>query len=81
MPVWAAILASSSVPFLHKFFEANKEWQAIETKSFKKFFIYEYFKADSDEKTRVNRYASANLVSSLPLELLTNDTIVKEIQG
>lgn len=26
MPLWAAIIASSSLPFLHDFFQANKEW-------------------------------------------------------
>ena len=26
MPLWAAIVASSSLPFYHKFFEANRAW-------------------------------------------------------
>jgi hypothetical protein len=40
MPLWAAILAASSVPFLHQFFESNKEWEATTSKDFHDFFIY-----------------------------------------
>jgi hypothetical protein len=75
MPLWAAILAASSLPFLHTFFESNKEWEAPSPEEFNDHFLYEFFKADPGNQTRVNKYTSANFLSSLPLELLTNSTI------
>jgi hypothetical protein len=83
MPLWAAILAASSVPFLHNFFDSNKEWESTTPEEFHDFFLYEFFKADADtdNNSRANKYTSANFVSSLPLELLTNDTIREKIYG
>lgn len=44
MPVWAAIIASSSLPFFHKYFQANKEWEAVSSESFPDHLLEEFFK-------------------------------------
>jgi hypothetical protein len=44
MPVWAAIIASSSLPFFHKYFQANKEWEAVSSESFPDHLLDEFFK-------------------------------------
>ena len=79
MPLWAAIIASSSLPFYHKFFEGRKEWTATDKTSFFKFFMLDFFRAEPDTTNRITHYTSANLISSVPLQLLTNKTLKNEI--
>lgn len=79
MPVWAAILATSSIPIFHHYFEARKEWEATDSSSFYEFFVYDFFNSLKDSNRRVTRYTSANFISSVPLELVTNNTIEKKI--
>ena len=79
MPVWAAILATSSLPIFHDHFVANKEWEAPDSESFYEFFVQNFFEAFQDKNKRITRFTSGNIVSSLPLELLLNDTIQKKI--
>ena len=67
MPLWAAIIASSSLPFYHKFFEGRKEWTATDKNSFSLFFMLDFFRAEQDTTNRVAHYTSANLISSVPL--------------
>lgn len=45
MPLWAAVVATSSLPFFNSCFEANKEWEASDMASFYDFFVYDFFKA------------------------------------
>ena len=40
MPLWAAIIASSSLPFYHKFFEGRKEWTATDKIHFLNFLCW-----------------------------------------
>lgn len=79
MPVWAAILATSSIPLFHHYFEGRKEWEAPETSSFYDIFVYEFFSPLTDKQKKLTRYLSANLISSVPLELTTNNTIEARI--
>jgi hypothetical protein len=32
MPVWAAIIAASSVPFFYRFFDVKHEWKRVASK-------------------------------------------------
>ena len=75
MPVWAAILATSSLPLFHEYFVANKEWEAPDSESFYEFYVKDFFNAFHDKKERITRYTSGNMISSLPLDLLLNNTI------
>lgn len=79
MPLWAAILATSSLPTLHSFFEADKEWEIVDSASFYDFFIYDFFKAFQDNDKRITKYTSGNALSSIPLEYLLNDKIQNEL--
>jgi hypothetical protein len=81
MPVWAAIVATSTLPLMYQYFEASKEWEAAGAASFYDFFVYDFFKAFGDKDKRITRYTSGNVVSSLPLELLTNNTLKKNFFG
>ena len=77
MPLWAAIVATSTLPFYHDFFEGSQEWETTNAKSFQYFFIYEFFKTNKLRDKNKIQFTSGNFVSSLPLELLTNSTIKK----
>lgn len=79
MPIWAAIVASSSLPFLHNMFEANKEWEAPNIVDFNEAYLYDFFKAEPDNDSRITRFLSGNFISSIPLELLSNNTVQYKI--
>ena len=79
MPIWAAILATSSLPLFHDHFAANQEWEAPDSESFCEYFVNNFFQAFQDKNQRITSFTSGNIVSSLPLELLLNNTIQKNI--
>ncbi len=35
MPIWAAIVATSSLPFYYRFFEGNRDWDSPKAKDFR----------------------------------------------
>lgn len=79
MPLWAAIIATSTTPFIHAFFEAEKGWETPNLSSFYSYWVNQFFQIEEDSKPGKTKYISGNFVSSVPLELLTNTTISNEI--
>ena len=69
MPVWAAITATCSVPFLFDKFLDRKEWKYTPNYELKKRKAENYFADPEPEATFLQ---SADLLVKIPLELLTN---------
>jgi hypothetical protein len=75
MPVWAAIMSASCLPFFYRDFECPREWEypASDPASFYEYIVDEFFNSRKFEYKK-SKYCSGNIISSLPMELLTNQT-------
>jgi hypothetical protein len=79
MPVWAAIVSASCLPYFYKDFECPREWVRgdSDTASLYEFIVDDFFKS-SDGSHSQAKFISGNIISSLPLELLTNETTLEK---
>ena len=77
MPVWAAIIASTSMPFVFPDFTFQEEWEFSPFTDSRMRKLVHYFFDSPKEKTRES-FVCGNYVSTLPLELLTNPRMAKE---
>ena len=75
MPVWAAIVATSSSPLFFRPLYDRAEWDYVPTSRLDERIARQYF---SSNKEHSKYYQSADLLLKLPLELITNHRI-KEI--
>lgn len=76
MPLWAAVAIGSSLPMIFPIFKVQAHWcrdikTNTEVRLVKAFFAEGSF-------TRSPNFVSGNLISSFPLDLLTNRKIIKE---
>ena len=68
MPVWAALLATSSLPYFYRPITDYKSWRNSERKN-QNIEVASFF----NEKSHRQEYLqSANKISKIPLELVTN---------
>ena len=72
MPVWAAIIATSSLPFFFKPFPDQKEWNYYPESSHEDRLTKGYF---SNDRNLSNYYQSADLLMKHPLELISNEKL------
>ena len=72
MPVWAAIIATSSLPFFFKPFPDQKEWNYYPVSSHEDRLTKAYFRSD---RNLSNYYQSADLLMKHPLELISNEKL------
>lgn len=76
-PIWAAIIASTSMPLIMPEFSFLEEWQVSSfTDGRMRKLIYYFF--SSPEDALKETFISGNFVSTLPLELLTNQKLALE---
>jgi hypothetical protein len=80
MPVWAAIVSASCVPYFYHDFECPREWEypVSGQNSYYEYIVNEYFKCNILDYQKA-KYLSGNIISSLPMELLTNETILSKM--
>jgi hypothetical protein len=80
MPVWAAIVSASCVPYFYHDFECPREWEypVSGQNSYSEYIVNEYFKCNIFDYKKA-KYLSGNIISSLPMELLTNETILSKM--
>ena len=76
MPIWAAIVASTSLPYLFPAVNFLEEWEFSPYSESRMRKLNHYFFFNPIDKLQQS-YFSANFVSSLPLELLTNQKIAE----
>jgi hypothetical protein len=77
MPVWAAIVASTSMPLLLPDVDFLEEWEYSPFLDSKMRKLVNYFFSSPEDKLQQS-FFSANFISTLPLELLTNQKLAKE---
>lgn len=71
MPLWAAIIASASMPYVLPAFASNEEWEFSPFSDSRMRKLVNYF-FDSDQRSIQTYYVAGNFISTLPLEFLTN---------
>ena len=71
MPVWAAIFATCSLPYFFSSMTDHKEWRTTEVKN-KNIQVENFF---SKKSLKYEYLQSANFMSKIPLELVTNQKI------
>lgn len=77
MPLWAAIVASTSMPYMLPAFASDQEWEFSPYTDSRMRKMVNYF-FDTEEKSLQTYYIAGNYLSTLPLELLTNQKIARE---
>jgi hypothetical protein len=77
MPLWAAIIASASMPYLLPEFACNEEWEFSPYTDSRMRKLVNYF-FDAEKNSVQTFYVAGNYVSTLPLEFLTNEKIARE---
>lgn len=80
MPIWAAIVCSSCLPYFYSDFECPKEWEnpTLDLNSQYKHLVADFFSFNPIDHKK-GKYSSGNIISSLPLELLTNQTALPKM--
>ena len=76
MPIWAAIIASTSMPLILPECSFSEDWEFSIFTDSRMRKLYHYFFSSHEDHLR-ETYISGNYVSTLPLELLTNHKIAK----
>jgi hypothetical protein len=68
MPVWAAIVSASCLPYFYRDFECPREWEngATNSASLYDLLVNDFFKSNNVNYKQA-KYISGNIISSLPL--------------
>lgn len=68
MPLWAAIVAAASLPFIFNYFPVHREWEGVEDRhTFYDLVVEGFFKERVENHKQISEYCSANYISSLPI--------------